>query len=163
MRIHSNTVNEADIRRVVDVLVGGNVRVHSLTRHGSRSRHHALNLILSGSSKFGGQYGDLNYAAATWDEWGIVLNAIFELDPDAVVLGVYESAEHFHWVTGDRYRMLTPGAQHLRHNWLSGDAGGRSVGGSYYVQSCKCGAIVRRLAHGRTFSADIAHEFDGVV
>lgn len=168
MRIHTDKL-DTDMRAFREARELASVGIERLTLHGSQSRARAFDFLLSGNGRTGEQYGNsgnygaTQYKAATWDEWGIFLNHLFDVDPDARVAKVYEGAEHFHWVTGDRYRTLTPADQHVRHNWLSGDAGGRSATGSYHVQSCKCGAIVRRMVHGHGWYAEIAQEFDGVV
>ena len=145
MIIHSDTLTREDFYIAAQ---RAGVHVIKLDQHGSRSRQRAFTFALSGSGVNGGMYGNLDYPTATWDEWGIVLNHLFALEPTARVPRVYESAEQFHWFTADRYRTLTPGQQHKRHNWLSGDVNGRSAGGAYHVQSCKCGAFRRWLAHG---------------
>lgn len=163
MRIHSDTLSAMHIINTVNGL-GTSVRVQGIIKHGSRSRARAFDFALSGSGNQGGQWGALDYKAATWDEWGMVLAELFKLDPNAIVPRVYESAEHFHWTTGDRYRTLVPSDQHVRHNWLSDrDHSGWSAGGSYHVNACKCGAILRRMRPGYTWSDSVAYEFDGVV
>ena len=174
MRIHSNTLTAEHIANIVNGTRDtagpdrADIRIMGITKHRSQSRAQAFEVALSGNGTDGGAYGALDYKVATWDEWGIVLNALFDADPELTVPRVYESADHFHWVTGDRYRTLRHGEIHLRHRWGSQyDAwttqAGNSATGSYHVSECKCGAILRRMGHGRTWSADIAHEFDGVV
>lgn len=160
MKIHGDNLT-TDI--IENAAARAGVRVIKMDHRGSKTRQHAYEIALSGRGVHGGMYGNLDYPTALWDEWGIALAAIFEADPTAHAGKVYESADHFHWVTGDRFRTLTPSDVHLRHNWLSGDAAGRSATGSYYVRSCKCGAVHRFMARGRSWAQEIAHEFAGVV
>lgn len=151
MRIHSDNLTSSDIGAAAQA---ARIMVVTNDQKGSRSRDHAFEFSFSGSGAHRSQWRAMNHRAATWDEWGIALAHLFTVDPDAIVPQVYESAEHFHWATGNRFSALLPADQHLRHNWLSGDAGGRSVTGTYVVQSCKCGAITRRPAYGYSW-ADI--------
>jgi hypothetical protein len=141
MRIHANNLLQSDIGAAAQA---AGVMVVSMDEKGSRSRKRAFEVALSGSGAHRSQWGGMAHPAATWDEWGIFLAHIFAADPDAIVPRVYESAEHFHWVTGSRYRTLTPEDQHLRHKWHSGDVNGWNATHDYYVSSCKCGAILRR-------------------
>jgi hypothetical protein len=145
MIIHSDTLVYSDFDAAA---TAAGVDLQGFNVKGSYSRARAFNVTLSGSGRNGGMYGNLGYPTATWDEWGIVLAHLFNVDSAARVPRVYEGAEQFHWATGDRYRTLTRDAAHVKHNWLSGDTNGQSAGGAYYVQSCKCGALLRRLASG---------------
>ncbi|WP_176561903.1 hypothetical protein [Mycolicibacterium palauense] len=153
MRIHSNVLTE---QHFYEAAIAAGVTVVGVHRHGSRSRERAYDFGISGSGRSGGQWGHRDYKSATWDEWGIFLAHLFEVDQDAHTgKHGYLSADHFHWVTGDRFRYLTPDGQHKRHNWLSGDHRGTSATGSYWVQSCACGAIQRSVKHGHSW-AEIA-------
>jgi hypothetical protein len=83
MRIHANTLTTSDIYQAarfarVDVVV--------LTEHGSRKRDHAFNVRLEGASNrrpnfvnYDSGYGS-GYSA-TWDQWGVFLSVLFDLDP----------------------------------------------------------------------------------
>lgn len=53
----------------------------------------------SGSYGAGGEFARW---AATYDEWGWFLAALFEADPDAKVGNIYHGRNHFHEIT--RYR-----------------------------------------------------------
>lgn len=146
------------------------------SEHSSRTHPRAFEIQLFGDSSRGpnsGFYGMDNYGdkAATWDQWGMFLSALFEVDPAARVGGaknpIYIDRDHFHWSTGGRYlgtpdddgvrrvdaptgTFLTAGkGYHRQHKWTSG---GSSVTGTYYVSECACGAIVRRVAYGRSWS-----------
>lgn len=157
MRIHTDAVTEQDIREAARF---AGVSIVNLSRHGSRSRHHALEVTFSGSSKYGGQYGGLDYSAATWDEWGIVLGVLFDRDPRMIAGGPngYVGAIDYHWQTGHRFSrneaepggaadVVTPATQHRRHRW---EYSGETVTSTYHVSQCRCGAVSRRLARGVT-------------
>lgn len=49
----------------------------------------------------GGPQANLN--AASWDEWGIALAALYEIDLQ-MIAGPYRSADDFHAKTGGKYR-----------------------------------------------------------
>ena len=146
------------------------------SEHRSQTHLRAFEIKLSGDSSRGpnsGRYGMDNYGdkAATRDQWGMFLSALFEVDPAARVGGaknpIYIDRDHFHWSTGNRYAgtpddngvrridaptgtFLTAGkGYHRRHEWT---LGGSSATGAYYVSECACGAIVRRVAYGRSWS-----------
>lgn len=148
------------------------VGLSALTEHGSRTHDRALEVQLSGdSSRCPAAMDDWSDKAATWDQWGLFLSALFEVDPAARVGGakspIYIDRDHFHWSTGGRYlgapdddgvrgvdaptgTFLTSGkGYHRQHRWTSG---GSSVTGAYYVSECACGAIARRVAYGRSWS-----------
>lgn len=77
-----------------------------ITPKGSRKRERAFEVTLYVLEKdelhrrFGnsGGYGASDEVAATWDEWGVWMAALYALDPNAIV-GWYESYEHFLSVT----------------------------------------------------------------
>lgn len=109
------------------------VRFERLDESGSRTHPRKFDLLLSGNSGRGANFGG-NFEAASWDQWGIFLNEIFKADPDARAAGYYEAREQFRWFTGKRFDTLTPDQQHRNHRWTStGD----------HQQGCTCGAIRR--------------------
>ena len=112
MRIHTNLLTESDIRG----LVPATAYVGKLSTHKSRKRSHAFELNLGGSGRTGGQWGQQDGKAATWDEWGMFLAALYEADPDAVT-PYYEDADDFDFRTGGRFDDLTPEEQHTQHHW----------------------------------------------
>ena len=129
MRIHSSVLKASDIKDIVREVAGGFVTVEGAEDRGSRKRRGAVELRLSGSSNYKSQGGD--YKAATWDEWGIVINAIFERDCEAIV-GQYGSLFTFDNCTQGRFDDLTPANQHKRHKWV------------YFAPrqfECECGAM----------------------
>jgi len=152
MRIHSDSLDELEVRKAAR-LAGISFTRFSLS--GSRSRATAFDVILTGSSPRRQNGGD--DMAATWDEWGMFLGTLFGIDPAMHAgpkRGGYESAEHFHWMTGHRFVNFNLADNHISgHNWQwSGD----SVTGSYYMHECGgkngCGAIMRRLQGSGTFA-----------
>lgn len=122
MRIHSDYLLPSDIFGATVGLPGVIV---TATSHGSRSHRGAFEVSLestSNSRKNSGKYGAGDEYAATWDEWGVFLARLFNLDANAVMGSVkhptYRNAEHFHAVTGNRFESLElPEDTHKRHNW----------------------------------------------
>ncbi len=158
MRIHTDTLTEHDI---IGCLPTG-VAIVKFTEHGSRIRSHAFEIILSGTSphRVNSVHHQDDYAA-TWDEWGIFRRSVYRLDSSLTIPRVYESAEHFAWVTGNRFsgnegplaRGLTVDTQHRRHKW---QYQGTDATGSYSVLECTgrdltgkdCTAITRHMVRG---------------
>ena len=85
MRIHTDTLTMSDVYVAARF---ARADVVDFTEHGSRSRDHAFNVKLEGESRRhpnGGASGR-DYAsgyAATWDQWGVFLSVLFDLDPTA--------------------------------------------------------------------------------
>jgi len=145
MRIHSDFLEEADVRKAARL---AGVRFTRFGLHGSRKRRDggAFDVILTGSSPRR-QNGGSDYAA-TWDEWLVFLGTLYSLDPK-MVTPYYEDADHFHWSTGNRFHGFTLADQHVAgHRW---EWAGDTATGSYAVHECKCGAI-RRFLHRGTFA-----------
>lgn len=151
MRIHSDTLTAAMIHEAVP----SSAYVGKISAHGSRSRAQAFEVNLGGSGRMGGQWGQTDGQAATWDEWGMFLAALFALDPEMTVPAAYPTREAFTWMTGGRFDTLTPQGQHKTHRW---ELQGTAATGSYYVHACKgskahpCTAIARRPAYGYTLA-----------
>ena len=146
VRLHSSFLETSDLRRAARVAGVGFTR---LNLKGSRSRDHAFDFILTGHSPRRQNFGGEDYAA-TYDEWGVLLGVLFDLDPTAVVPGVYQSGEHFHWATTDRYREGMPADTHPQHKW---EWAGDVVTGSYRMHHCtKCSATLRYLLGKRTLA-----------
>jgi hypothetical protein len=152
MRIHTNTLIRKDFR---DAAHEAGVSIVELSEHSSQSRARAYKFYLSGSAGRPGNRRDEQ--AATWDEWGIFLAHLFNIDPNAHTgKNGYLSAEHYHWVTSDRFRTLTPSQQHKRHKWqymplLPGDFNDANTRSFYAVAQCNCGATQRWILHGHTW------------
>lgn len=137
MRIHSNALTSLDIYRATNALPGVYAEV---TPKGSRTHVGAFEIRLTGTSTR--RTMDGQDQAATWDEWGVFIAAIYEVDPAAVFGSVkspnYRDSNHFHAVT--RYRFdadALPEDTHQQHNWRFNGA----------VNECtKCSASFDRSA-----------------
>lgn len=121
MRIHSDILTTADIHAATRDLPGVYI---DISPHGSRSRASAYEVSLEGNGyrKNSGRYGAGDEYAATWDEWGVVIARLFDIDPQAFWGSAkrpnYSDAEDFHQLTGDRFRSLElPADTHKRHRW----------------------------------------------
>lgn len=130
MRIHTSDAITAQILYAATSAAGMTGVDVDASRHGSRTHAQAWEVSLTGTSSrrpnpgTGGNYpSDLH--AATWDEWGMFLAALYAVDPQMRAGGAkhptYTSAEDFHAVTRDRYRVLTAPYQHGGggHRWES--------------------------------------------
>lgn len=127
MRIHTNVLTTSDIHRATTAAAMRGVDAETMT-HGSRSHARSIDVTLTGTSTRrpnpgqGGHYRSDDHAA-TWDEWGMFLAALFAIDPAAIVgtvrSPIYAGADHFHAVTADRFESLTAGQQHggAGHRW----------------------------------------------
>lgn len=113
MRFHTS-LTLADVQSVE---LPPGVRWHHVREYGSRSRARAFEIVLEGNSCYGGQWGNRDYKAATWDEWGVVLGRLFAMDPNARVARIYEGADHFHYATGERFDRDMPAQLCPRHKW----------------------------------------------
>lgn len=140
MRIHTNLITGVDIYAATHNLPGVTV---TATEHGSRSHARAFEVRLegNGSHRNSGRYGaDTAEQAATWDEWGAFLSALYEIDPNALWGSqkhpVYRDRAHYHYLTNWRFIEdvdpgFLPSDTHKRHNW-QWDASG--------AQCSKCSA-----------------------
>lgn len=144
MKIHTNALHLADLAHAAKL---AGVDLERCELKGSRSRSHAFDVILSGNGRTGSRWGNTGTSgaaptkSATWDEWGIFLNALFEADDSVTVPRVYVDRESFDWATNARYRTLTPAQAHHNHKWSHSE---HSVTGNYSVARCdKCDAVRR--------------------
>lgn len=124
MKIHSNVIGYTQIIR--EALKGekaaGRIASHvtfkSLEQRGSRSHEFAFEIQLEANERDNGRragnsgsYGamrpEVDGYAATYDEWGFLLNALFALDPKMVVgtakYATYRGREDFDQKTGWTY------------------------------------------------------------
>ena len=117
MRIHSDTLTSGDLYRALDLsgVFSEGVWIEDFSRHGSHSRDHAFEVRLAaepGADRNGktrlarntGQYGAAAepFKAATYDEWGYWIAAVFSYDPNAK-MSYYDDAEDFARKTGGDY------------------------------------------------------------
>lgn len=141
MRLHTDKITFRDIYDATRK-AGGGVSCDS-DRKGSRSRDHAFEVRLTGTSPRrpnSGRSGAGDEYAATWDEWGMFFAHLYEVDPE-MKCWAYDDAEDFHFKTAARFRCLTPEQQCRTHKW---DYDGTAVTGAYSVFTChKCGALKR--------------------
>lgn len=130
MRIHTDTITAFDIHAAARAAGMTGVDA-TFTSHGSRKRDHAFNVNLTGTSSRRpntGKYGAVSDEhAATWDEWGMFLAALYAVDPDMDAT-YYADAADFHRQTHDRFHNLTAPYQHRNHDWQWSTSG---------VSSCK--------------------------
>jgi len=147
MRIHTDILTEADIHdaaREARVSYAGG----GFTRHGSRSRDHAFNVLLTGESKRrpnGGNYGAADDYAATWDQWGVFLAVLFDRDPN-MKTPYYVDAHDFHVRTNDRFNPDGNDRAEGLGYWPADAHGDHrfEYAGVPREQSCKkCSAVVR--------------------
>ena len=140
MRLHTNKLTITDIYRAADT---AGVELLRDSEHGSRSHERAFDVILSGSGRTGGQWGNSGNAgaaphkAATWDEWGVFLGELFGKD-HTIKCWAYANAADFHAQTGNRFRVFLPVAQRCaQHRWEYVSAG---------YSKCRkgCGATLNR-------------------
>lgn len=111
MRIHSDTLTGQNL---FDALPK-RVYFTEAVLHGSRKRARAFEIKLSGSSSRRQMKGEAN--AATWDEWGAFLGALFNIDPN-MTCSYYADADAFHARTGYRFEDGTvPADTHKQHKW----------------------------------------------
>lgn len=136
MKIHSDVLDYADVQEALKGMPG--VFFITCEQRGSRSHARAFEVKLEGNSP----RRAMNHEdqAATWDEWGLFLNRIYEVDPEAVCgtvkHPVYANAGDFAWKTGDRFENLVHEEQCRSHIWR--------FAGVLYQNSCtKCGAVRR--------------------
>jgi len=153
VRIHTDKITRADLSAAA---VYTHVGLIDPTEHKSRSRNRAFKFSLTGSSNHRGQFSNGDWDAATWDEWGIFLNHLFEIDPlanNGTKYG-YLSAQHFHWVTGDRFRTIKPRQQHRKHHWearVNFDPDFQPHVLGYGEAWCACRAIQRWVMPGNDY------------
>ena len=131
MRIHSNTLTSEQVWKASHDLPG--VYVH-VSEHGSRSHERAFEVRMEGNgyARNTGKYGADQYeTGATWDEWGVFLARLFNLDANALSGSVkyptYANAADFHRQTFNRFASLSmPEDTHKRHNFKYAGPGSRT-------------------------------------
>lgn len=159
MRIHTDRLTVNDIR---DALVAeqskgriaGHVSFKQLTRNGSRSHAQSYEVQLEAryrdnghragnSGSYGAMRPEYDGFAATYDEWGWLLAALYRIDPDFIVgtakYPIYSGAEQFHERTfltydperliaaieadGDPYPLVTGRASKTKRGFMIGRRG----------------------------------------
>ena len=120
MKIHTDRLTSAEVYAATKA--GGMKGVYAeCVTLGSRSRKRGLVVHLVGNSgrrpnpgKGGVERGGY---AATWDEWGMFLNYLFEMDPDAIATGAYDGRDEFLLKTDWRFTDLTADEACKNHKW----------------------------------------------
>ena len=120
MRIHTTFLGSDDLYVAARYASGkgdGMVSIDSASMHGSRSHDHAFNVLLEGDgtvNKRRRNFGTSKTAdrldrpyACTYDQWGHFLAALFAIDPDIHIPGVYKNAADFHAVTKNAYKIAS--------------------------------------------------------
>ena len=129
MRLHTNSITREDLYAAANHAM---VQI-SLTEHGSRSRDHAYDVHLTGSSNRrpnSGNYGaDNDVYAATWDQWGVFFAWLFDVDPGMIAgtpkRPTYNGRDDFHdktygrfeWTDRSNQRDYWPEDSHGNHSW----------------------------------------------
>lgn len=118
MRLHTDKITGLDIYNAAKDLPGV---VVAYTDHGSRSHDHAFEVRLEGNGTRAG-YATKDHQGATWDEWGVFIARLYQVDPNALWGSakhpVYDGADNFHYLTADRfYDGTMPTDTHPRHKW----------------------------------------------
>jgi hypothetical protein len=137
MKIHTSATRE----QVAEAMRTAMVQPDRFEEKGSRSHVRAFDVTLTGGSNRRPNNGDYNpnSYAATWDQWGVFIAAIFAIDPDSKMT-YYANAADFHWQTdwrfGDGQFVRWPSDAHGDHKF--------EFTGTVGQQECsKCSAIKR--------------------
>lgn len=122
MRIHTNKLNYLDFNAALHRAdLKPDVFIETINQFGSMSHDRAYEIKLAadpGKDQFGktrtrrntGRYGAEDgglkplYLAATFDEYGLWLSELYEIDPKMKVAGWYKSQHDFHKSTRGRYK-----------------------------------------------------------
>ena len=136
MIIRSNRISRSDI--VAAAVKAGVNFINTNSRDGwfepireftPRRYQSGFEFFLTGSSKYAAAHQDTVHGtqyekAATWDEWGVVIDALYAVDP-AAQIGFYTGRENFRQVTRSERDRVRQGfapeshyAQTHRAPWL---------------------------------------------
>ena len=135
MRIHTSA-SYADVSAAARA-AKAELRV---TFHKSRTHDRAFEVTLRGDSKRAPNVRHPNgEKAATWDQWGIFLAHLFEVDPDTRCGGekrpIYRDADDFYFQTDGRFDEGVPFDMHGDHRFKYH---------ALFAQKCtKCTAVRR--------------------
>lgn len=138
MKIHYDTLTHDDIVNAANI-AGVGIEREKYT--GSQTHKGKVDIVLSGNSRYSGQWGTTDFKTATWDEWGIFLYHLYQADHD-IIAGPYTSEYLFHVITCDRFKMIAGNETqvHNHHKW------------TYAAPcefECKCGAEMLNYYHPR--------------
>lgn len=135
MKIHTKA-DEITVRKAAEL---ARVTFDRFEINGSRTSDHGYDVTLFGASERrsnSGGSGAGDEHAATWDQWGVFLAAVFDADPDARMT-YYKDAGDFHYQTSHRFRDGWPEDAHGDHSWDFAAPG---------AQTCRECSAVRRLS-----------------
>jgi hypothetical protein len=118
MRLHTDTLAESDLRSALKSsgLAGEGVAIDLLVPYGSRKRARGYEVHLAahpGTDRFGknrraantghsGADSETYRKAATYDEWGVFISALYKLDA-TMVFGPYKDSDDFHTQTEGKF------------------------------------------------------------
>lgn len=129
MRIHSDTLTAEDISEATHAR-GMRGVFPEIAVKGSQKRTRRFDVRLTGSGQLpisivtagpSGAFITHNAKVATWDEWGMYIDALYQIDPEAII-GPYKGREDFRTSTYKRFDTLTAPFQHEKHAWrFAGD------------------------------------------
>ncbi len=144
MKLHTNHINAGE---VYDASREAGVIIHGFSQVGSRSHARGFTIYLEGSSTR--QSNGRDHKAATWDEWGVFMAALYRLDNGATWGSKsygYRDASDFHWQTSERFRHGMPQDTHTQHKWVYSYEKSSPLGG-VRVQGCnRCSALKKYSA-----------------
>lgn len=99
MRIHSDIITTDDIAKAA---VKADMYLETFGKGGSRSRKNAFTVLASGNSTRNAMSNE--FKAATWDQWGVFLGILFDIDPDMHTgKNSYADKYDFDFKTCDRF------------------------------------------------------------
>jgi hypothetical protein len=103
LKIYADKIERRDLFATLPM--GVSLDCESIGRPRVRSRGWTVRLERPGSTHWrnSGQYGAENVRAASWDDHGVWLSRLFDIDP-AARLGPYDGREKFHLETKGAYR-----------------------------------------------------------
>ena len=141
MRIHSDLIDSTHIYAAARE---SRVSVEDISRHGSRSRDHAYNVNLSGESR---RRPNRSHApdeyAATWDQWGVFLAHLFDVDPNMTVPTMYKTYDDFTYRTYARFTKIGGGWDKFWPEDAHGDHRFEYMGFPGMQGCTKCSAVQR--------------------
>ena len=133
MKIHTDELTAKRVTTMLRANVPG-VRLEVET-HGSRSRARRLDVKPDAEPMKGRRLRmDGEGYGMSFDEWGILLDAIFRADPHAIA-GPYRGRADFRETTAYRYDDLTWFDRCEVHRW-------RYPGNGYQRECTRCGALI---------------------
>lgn len=118
MRLHTDIVTREDVIAATEGLTGVSAIV---TERRSKTHARGIEMVLEGNGTRAG-YATKSVQSATWDEYGVVLGRLFEIDPNMRVGDAkhptYDGRYDFSLVTNDRYEGgRIPDDMHVKHLW----------------------------------------------